>query len=1008
MHTMSLSAAWSVAVRVMAGEFRRPMNCVRRDGLRRMNLLVVRAATLLLLCAAPAPAQTFTDAGFVAETVATLQAYTPVGLTWSADGRMFVWRKGGDVRIIKNGVLLPTPFISIAGHVNRAGDRGLLGFALDPNFAVNGYAYLLYTYEPGTDPNDTGPKTARLTRVQADPNNPDVALPTETVLLGQIGVAPCSQYPEGSDCMGSDSTSHSIGTVRFGPDGKLYVGMGDGASYTSTDQLALRSQNLNYYNGKILRLNADGTAPSDNPFYEPQNPNSVRSKVYAYGLRNPYRFTIHPLSGEVYIGDVGWSAWEEINRGRGANFGWPCYEGPGPQPTYQAAFPQQCQAIPASAVTKPLYNYDHTQGVSVTGGPIYFADQFPAQYKGNYFFADYGGNWIRRAIFDVNGNVFDVQTFATGVTAPVSLELGPDGALYYIVFTTGQIRRIRYGGQPTAAASASIPNPSAPYTVAFSSAGSSDPNGATLTYLWDFGDGTTSTSANPTHTYTATGVVTFTANLTVTNPQGQSGSTTLSVTVGSRPPTATITQPTDGTRFTYGTTVTYQGTGSDPDETLPPTALSWTVLLHHDDHVHAIASTTGTGGSFVVEDHGAGTFYYEIILTVTDSTGLTDTKRVSVYPVPPPSTLPSPWVNGDVGDAAIAGSATYASGVFTVKGSGSNIGGFADGFQFVYQQVTGDVDIIARVTGVQNTSAGAKAGVMIRESLVGNAAYALMSQSYNKGNNFERRLATGWGTTLTSGGYSAAPYWVRLVRKGNTFTAYKSADGTAWVQVGTATINMVATTYVGLAVTSNNNTALTTATLDNVRVSGLSPAPLPAPWSNQDIGDAAIAGGASYDNGTFAVRGSGSDIGGFADGFQFVYQQVTGDIDVTARVADLQGAAAGAKAGVMIRESLAGNAAYALVSQSVNEGVAFERRLATGWGTTLTSGGYTRAPYWLRLTRRGNVFTAYHSLDGVTWTQTGTATINLPSTVYVGLAVTSNDNTAMATAALDNVRVGQP
>ncbi|MFN0124952.1 MAG: PQQ-dependent sugar dehydrogenase, partial [Blastocatellia bacterium] len=270
-------------------------------------------------------AQTFTAPGFVSEVVTTLPAYQPVGLTWALDGRMFIWQESGIVRIYKNGALLPTPFLNISARVNTVNDRGLLGLALDPNFATNGYVYLLYTYEPNGNPNDTAPKTSRLTRVTANPTNPDVALAnSEIVILGSIGVAPCSQYPAGSDCIGSDSVEHTADTLRFGPDGKLYVSLGDGASSQITDPLALRAQDLNAYNGKLLRINSDGTAPPDNPFYN-GSPTSIRSRVYSYGLRNPYRFGIHPTTGEVMIGDVGWLTYEELNRGRGANFGWPCY-----------------------------------------------------------------------------------------------------------------------------------------------------------------------------------------------------------------------------------------------------------------------------------------------------------------------------------------------------------------------------------------------------------------------------------------------------------------------------------------------------------------------------------------------------------------------------------------------------------------------------------------------------------------------------------------------------------
>jgi glucose/arabinose dehydrogenase len=345
---------------------------ISQSWLRLLPILLLSAVeTYLGLAQVTAQTPVFTEPGFTDELVATVAAYQAVGLTFAPDGRLFVWQKNGAVWIVKNGVVLSPSFISLAPRVNVAGDRGLLGLALDPNFATNGYVYLLYVYEPGSNASDGAPKTARLTRVQANPNNPDVALAgSEVVLLGQLSVAPCSQYPAGADCMPSDSNTHSIGTLRFGPDGKLYVGMGDGASPFFIDPLALRAQDLNSYNGKILRLNPDGTAPSDNPFYN-GDPNSIRSKVYSYGLRNPYRFSLHPTTGEVILGDVGLSKWEEVNRGRGANFGWPCYEGVGPQKSYSAAFPQQCAALPASIVTPPLYTYPHDgSGAAVIGGPF--------------------------------------------------------------------------------------------------------------------------------------------------------------------------------------------------------------------------------------------------------------------------------------------------------------------------------------------------------------------------------------------------------------------------------------------------------------------------------------------------------------------------------------------------------------------------------------------------------------------------------------------------------------
>jgi glucose/arabinose dehydrogenase len=607
--------------------------------MNKMKSLLILSVMLIGLLSNIGFAQTFSDPGFTSEVVTTLPAYQPVGLTWAPDGRIFIWQESGVVRIFKNGTLLATPFLDISARVNTVNDRGLLGLALDPNFATNGYVYLLYTYEPNGNPNDTAPKTARLTRVQANLANPDVVLAnSEIILLGSIGTAPCSQYPAGSDCIGNDSVEHTVDSLRFGPDGKLYVSLGDGASSNFTDPLALRSQDLNAYNGKLLRINSDGTAPTDNPFYENNNPTSIKSKVYAYGLRNPYRFGIHPTSGEVMIGDVGWLTYEEINRGRGANFGWPCYEGNDPQSQYQAAF-AQCRALAASAVTKPLHVYSHTDtqafGGAAIGGPYYTATQYPAQYRGNYFFGEYVGQYINRIIFDANNNVSSVVRFASNLGGIVSLEQGPDGALYYIELVSGQVRRLRYtsaSSTPVAVASATPTSGVSPLTVNFSSAGSNDPGGSPLKYFWEFGDGTTSDAPNPSHTYSPATTKTFTAKLTVTNDQGSSASATVTITVGLQAPVATITSPRNGQKFKVGTTVTYTGTATDADGDLTASNYSWQVLLHHNGHVHPYTIVIGKSGSFVVEDHGSlgETYFYEIILTVTDSSGLKDVKRVTV------------------------------------------------------------------------------------------------------------------------------------------------------------------------------------------------------------------------------------------------------------------------------------------------------------------------------------------------------------------------------------------
>src|SRR5258707_2410807 len=228
--------------------------------------------------------------------------------------RLLLEKKKGVVRVIRQGVLLPTPFLDFSAKVNTFDDRGMWGLAFHPDFANYGLVYLTYVFEEGGNPNDTGPKTARFTRVTADPANPDVALAgSEVVILGSIGTPPCSSHPAGSDCIADDSGTHTLGTIRFAPDGTLFIGNGDGASASFADPNALRAQDLDSLEGKILRIREDGSAPGDNPFDD--GTNSIRSKVWLYGVRNPFRFSIHPTTAELYMGDVGWNTWEEVNRG---------------------------------------------------------------------------------------------------------------------------------------------------------------------------------------------------------------------------------------------------------------------------------------------------------------------------------------------------------------------------------------------------------------------------------------------------------------------------------------------------------------------------------------------------------------------------------------------------------------------------------------------------------------------------------------------------------------------
>ena len=263
----------------------------------------------------------------------------------------------------------------------------------------------------------------------------------------------------------------------------------------------------------------------------------------------------------------------------------------------------------------------------------------------------------------------------------------------------------------------------------------------------------------------------------------------------------------------------------------------------------------------------------------------------------------------------MVGGAAASSGTWMVAGSGANVWGTSDEFTFVYKRFTGDVDIRVRLTSFEDVNAYSKAGVMIRESLSANARNAFLMLMPESGVFMQSRATQGGSTTRLTGRAGAAPIWLRLVRRGNQFTSYLSSTGTSWTTVGTMTNNMTATAYVGLAVTSRADSALSTATFTNFQIasgsssvsgsgSGSDTTTLPSPWANRDVGSPSLAGSASASGGTFTVRAGGSDISNEADQFHFVYRTMQGDAEVIARVASLQEADSWSKAGVMIRESL--------------------------------------------------------------------------------------------------------
>jgi len=371
-----------------------------------------------------------------------------------------------------------------------------------------------------------------------------------------------------------------------------------------------------------------------------------------------------------------------------------------------------------------------------------------------------------------------------------------------------------------------------------------------------------------------------------------------------------------------------------------------------------------------------------------------------VAPLPAP--LPTPWSTRDIGAVGVAGSASYATGTFTVKGAGADIWGTADAFRFVYQSLPGDGEIVARVASLQNVAAWTKAGVMIRQGLDAGSAHAVMLVSVAKGLAFQRRPQAGGTSAHTYGGAGTAPAWVKLARRGQTITASRSTDGVTWSQVGQATIALTGSVYVGLAVSSHDTTRTAAAVFDQVQVTL---APLPAGWQSRDVGTVGLSGKATESGGTFTLKGAGADVWGTADAFHYAYRSLSGDGTIIAKVATIQGTQSWTKVGVMMRAGNAANAAHAFMLVSVGKGLAFQRRAATGGLSTNTSGGAGTAPRWVKLARVGSVITASVSTDGVSWTVVGSDTIVLPANILVGLAVSSHTTSALATATFTNVTV---
>jgi len=515
----------------------------------------------------------------------------PTQMAFAPDGRLFICEKSGRVRVVTAaGALLSTPFVDLTSKISQGNERGLLGITFDPNFSANGFVYVFYTA-------NSPAVHSRVSRLTA---NGDVAAAGSEVEIFNMSNL-------------STNENHNGGSIHFGGDGKLYVASGDNRTPSN-------SQSFSNTHGKIHRLNADGTIPSDNPYLS-QTTGAQRA-IYALGFRNPFTFGVQPGTGRIFINDVGEGTQEEISDLHGGmNYGWPTCEG------------TACSGTPPSPYMAPLHSYGRSVGNCITGGAFYNppAATFPSSYAGDYFFSDAGVGWVR-TLDPANGNA--VADFGTGFNGPVDIDVGPDGALYVASVSGGRVIKVQYtlNQAPQIAVHPANQTAGSGQTATFTVSAAGTPP---LSYQWqrnnsNIGGATGASYTTPVLTVADSGA---TYRVIVSNSFGNATSNAATLTVTGQAPVAVIQTPAAGALYTAGQAVTFSGTATDAEDgTLPASAFTWDVEFHHQDpgtggHAHPADPPVsgGTSGSFTPSqtEEFSPNVWFRLHLSVRDSAGLT-------------------------------------------------------------------------------------------------------------------------------------------------------------------------------------------------------------------------------------------------------------------------------------------------------------------------------------------------------------------------------------------------
>ncbi|MGW4892870.1 ThuA domain-containing protein [Kitasatospora sp. NPDC004240] len=614
----------------------------------------------------------------------------PMQLDVAADGKVYYISRSGVVNVIHTHDDVPETHVAARLDVYDGGEDGGIGLALDPGFATNRWIYINHSPAGSAEIN----RVTRFT-VKSDDTLDMASAKTvievpayrETAEPGHTGGG-LSFGPGGNLYIGVGDDTNPFNSSGFAPIDEQPGRQKYDAQRTSA--------NTNDLRGKILRVHPESsggyTIPAGNMFAP--GTAKTRPEIYAMGFRNPFRFSVDPETGWISAADYGPDAHEpKADRGpegivewnlikEPGFYGWPyCMGNNSPFNDYNFATKTSgakfnCSALvndspnntgltnlPAAKPATVWYNYhpsaefpelDGEGGGGPMGGPFYHYNaastserKFPEYYDKTPFLYEWARNYVKEFRLDSKGELLKISPFVAelGLRSPIDMKFGPDGAMYIAEWGEGYghantddgIYRIDYvagNRSPLAKAGADVDSGQAPLKVTFSSAGSSDPDGDTITYQWDFGDGTTGTGPSPVHTYTANG--TYTSRLTVSDPGGKTGSANVPITVGNTRPKVTFTAPADGRVLDFGDTLTYQITVTDPEDgTVDCSKVVVTAALGHDRHSHDTGQYTGCTGTIVTSASGhdaTANTYIVLSADYTDSGGLKGSTNVTLQP----------------------------------------------------------------------------------------------------------------------------------------------------------------------------------------------------------------------------------------------------------------------------------------------------------------------------------------------------------------------------------------